>query len=90
MLLSLFSCETNLTQAISMRKSRAKGERRALVGYDLAKVARGEGGAQVTLCGNGAKFVSGVCNAAPVRSGEKVDAEKYWRLLHTVIHIPGF
>ena len=46
--LSLLSCETNLTQAISMRKSRAKGEeRRALVGYDLAKVARGgEGGAR--------------------------------------------
>ena len=40
-----------------------------VVGYDLAKVApEQEEEEEATLCGGGAKFVSGVCNAARARS----------------------
>ena len=43
-----------------------------LVGYDLAKVApeqqEEEEEEEATLCGVGANFVSGVCNAATTRA----------------------
>ena len=39
-----------------------------VVGYDLAKVAPEEEEEEATLCGGGAKFVSGVCNAARART----------------------